>query len=412
MSPSSWPPNGFAEECLPTSDQSMESHLTWAEIDLSAIAHNVRELRRITAPRARVMIAVKANAYGHGAVQVARTGLENGADQLGVARIEEGIELRRAGIRAPILIFGYTPSCLAPVLVDHDLTASVFSLQGAARLDAALPGNRRLAVHLKVDTGMGRMGLLPDQRRCAACGVNPGPGAAEEVLGIAALKKLRLEGLWTHFAVSDEADKSYTRQQLQLFREFIQSLDDKGLTVGMHHAANSGAIIDMPESHLDMVRAGISVYGLYPSQHVDRNKIRLRPALALKARITHVKQVPAGTRISYGGTWQSSRPTTIATVPVGYGDGYSRSLSNQGQMLVHGRLAPIVGRVCMDLTMLDVGHIDDVRVEDEVVLIGRQGNEVISADDVAAQLNTINYEVVTALMHRVPRVYRLEDAPA
>jgi alanine racemase len=405
MSPNSWPPTGFAEECLPTSDKGMEPPLIWAEIDLAAIAHNVRELRRITAPRARLMIAVKANAYGHGAVQVARAGLENGVDQLGVARIEEGIELRRAGIRAPILVFGYTPACLAPVLADYDLTASVFSLQGAVLLDAALNKDRRVAVHLKVDTGMGRMGLLPDQRRYIADGVNPGPGAVEEVLGIAALKNLRLEGLWTHFAVSDEADKSYTRQQLQIFGELIQSLKDNGLAISIHHAANSGAIIDMPESHLDMVRAGISVYGLYPSRQVDMKKIDLRPALTLKARITHVKQVPAGTRISYGGTWQSSRPTTIATVPVGYGDGYSRSLSNRWQMLVHGRRAPIVGRVCMDLTMIDVGHIDDVRVEDEVVLIGRQGDEVISADDVAAQLNTINYEVVTALMPRVPRVY-------
>lgn len=391
---------------MPTSEYCTAPHLIWAEIDLAAIAHNVRELRRITDPRARLMIAVKANAYGHGAVQVARTGLANGADQLGVARIDEGVELRRAGIRAPILVFGYTPASLAPVLADHDLTASVFSLKGAALLDAALPRHQQLSVHLKVDTGMGRMGLLPDQRRCATEGVNSGPKAVDEILGIAALKNLRLEGLWTHFAVSDEADKGYTRQQLQMFEELIQDLGDKGLRIGIRHAANSGAIIDMPESHLDMVRAGISVYGLYPSPDVDTKKIRLLPALSLKARITHVKQVPAGTRISYGGTWQSSRPTTIATVPVGYGDGFSRSLSNRGQMLVHGRRASIVGRVCMDLTMLDVGHIDDVRVEDEVVLIGRQGDEVISTDEVAAQLNTINYEVVTALMTRVPRIYK------
>jgi alanine racemase len=391
---------------LPTSDHGTAPHLIWAEIDLAAIAHNVRELRRIIDPRARLMIAVKANAYGHGAVQVARTGLANGADQLGVARIDEGVELRRAGIRAPILVFGYTPAGLAPVLADHDLTASVFSLEGAALLDAALPGHQQLAVHLKVDTGMGRMGLLPDQRRCATEGVNSGPGAVDEVVGIAALKNLRLEGLWTHFAVSDEADKGYTRQQLQIFEKLIQDLEDKGLRIGIRHAANSGAIIDMPESHLDMVRAGISVYGLYPSPDVDTKKISLLPALSLKARITHVKQVPAGTRISYGGTWQSSRPTTIATIPVGYGDGFNRSLSNRGQMLVHGRRAPIVGRVCMDLTMLDVGHIDDVRVEDEVVLIGSQGDEVISTDEVAAQLNTINYEVVTALMARVPRIYK------
>jgi alanine racemase len=392
---------------LPISDKEIDTPLIWAEIDLTAIAHNVRELRRITDPHARLMIAVKANAYGHGAVEIARTALKNGADQLGVARIEEGIELRRAGIQAPILIFGYTPTKLVPIIVDHDLTASIFSLPGAARLNAALPKGRQLAVHLKVDTGMGRMGMLPDQRRCIGEGVDPGPGAIEEALGIAALKNLRLEGLWTHFAVSDESDKSYTLQQLQIFKEFIQGLADRGLTVGIRHAANSGAIIDMPESHLDMVRAGISVYGLYPSRQVDLKKIDLHPALTLKAKITHIKRVPAGTRISYGGTWHAPRSTTIATVPVGYGDGFCRSLSNRGQMLVHGRRVPIVGRVCMDLTMLDVGHIDDVRVEDEAVIIGRQGDEIISADEIATLLDTINYEVVTALMPRVPRIYMM-----
>jgi alanine racemase len=383
----------------------MKTHLIWAEIDLAAIAHNVRELRRITHPKAELMIAVKANAYGHGAVQVARAGLRSGAGQLGVARIEEGIELRRAGIRAPILVFGYTPAELVPDLIQHDLTASVFTLRGAEQLDAAVPKDLQLSVHLKIDTGMGRMGLLPDERRHAAGDLDQGPAAVQEVLSIAALKNLRLEGLWTHFAASDEADKNYTRQQFRIFESFIRKIKDKGLVVPMVHAANSGAIIDMPETHLDMVRAGISVYGLYPSRQVDLSRIDLHPALALKARITHVKQVPAGTRISYGGTWQASRPTTIATVPVGYGDGYSRLLSNQGQMLVHGRRAPIVGRVCMDLTMLDVGHIDNVKVEDEVVLIGRQGDETISADEMAAQLKTINYEVVTTLMARVPRVY-------
>ncbi len=383
----------------------MKTSLIWAEIDLAAIAHNVRELRRIIAPKAELMIAVKANAYGHGAVQVARAGLKSGADQLGVARIEEGIELRRAGIRAPILVFGYTSADLAPELVHYDLTASVFSLQSARQLSAALPTDEQLAVHLKVDTGMGRMGLLPDERRHTAGGADQGIKAVEEVMGIAALRNLRLEGLWTHFAASDEADKSYTRQQFRFFNSFIQQLKDRDMAVPMCHAANSGAIIDMPETHLDMVRAGISVYGLYPSREVDLKRIDLHPAMTLKARITHVKQVPAGTKISYGGTWQASRPTTIATVPVGYGDGYSRLLSNQGQMLVHGRRAPIVGRVCMDLTMLDVGHIDNVQVQDEVVLIGRQGDEILSADEVAARLKTINYEVVTAIMARVPRVY-------
>ncbi len=383
----------------------MGKPLIWAEVDLAAIAHNVRELRRIIQPRAELLVAVKANAYGHGAEQVARTALKNGADQLGVARIEEGLELRRAGIRAPILIFGYVPAASVADLIENDLTASVFSLRGAEQLNAAVPWERQLAVHLKIDTGMGRMGMLPNERRCAPQGADQGTDALQEALGIAALKNLRLEGLWTHFATSDEADKTYTRQQLKYFMDFIQSLKAEGVIGTTVHAANSGAIIDMPESHLDMVRAGISVYGLYPSSQVDLQRIDLRPALSLKARIVHVKQVPAGTRISYGGTWQAPRPTTIATVPVGYGDGYSRRLSNRGQMLVHGRRMPVVGRVCMDLTMLDVGSLESVRVGDEVVLIGRQGEETISADEMAAQLDTINYEVVTMLMARVPRVY-------
>jgi alanine racemase len=383
----------------------MQTPLIWAEIDLAAIAHNVQELRRITDPAARLLIAVKANAYGHGAVQVARTSLASGADWLGVARVEEGLELRRAGIRAPILVFGYSPVDWVPELLRHDLTASVFSLESARQMHAAVPEDQQLTVHLKVDTGMGRMGLLPDERRHAASGIDPATTAVTETLGIAALPRLRLQGLWTHFASSDEADKTYTRYQLRTFLDFIAQLQAQGLKVPMYHAANSGAIIDLPESHLDMVRAGISAYGLYPSREVNLKRIDLHPALALKARIVHVKQVPAGTRISYGGTWQAARPTTIATVPVGYGDGYSRQLSNQGQMLVHGRRAPIAGRVCMDLTMLDVGPIDNVQVGDEVVLVGRQGEETITADEIAAQLKTINYEVVTTLMARVPRIY-------
>jgi alanine racemase len=383
----------------------MQKPLIWAEVDLTAIAHNVQELRRITDPAARLLIAVKANAYGHGALQVAQTSLASGADWLGVARVDEALEIRRAGIRAPILIFGYSPADQVPELIRHDLTASVFSLEGARQLHDAVPKDRQLTVHLKVDTGMGRMGLLPDERRPSGGGVAPGTTAVAETLGIAALPRLRLQGLWTHFATSDEADKTYAHYQLRAFQDFVAQVRAQGLNVPMCHAANSGAIIDLPEAHLDMVRAGISAYGLYPSREVNMERLDLRPALALKARIVHVKQVPAGTRISYGGTWQASRPTTIATVPVGYGDGYSRKLSNQGQMLVHGRRAPIVGRVCMDLTMLDVGHIDNAQVGDEVVLIGRQGEETITADGIAASLETINYEVVTTLMARVPRLF-------
>lgn len=382
----------------------MHRPIIWAEIDLTAIAHNVRELRRITSPRSKLMVAVKANAYGHGAVQVARTALENGADKLGVARLQEAIALRQAGIDAPVLIFGLTFDDQVPELLEHRLTASVFSLEGARRLNDAVPNNLQLPVHIKVDTGMGRMGILTDDRRCRSNDSKKKDRTVDEIIGIAALEKLRIEGIWTHFACSDEADKTTTRQQLQSFNRLREQLAEQHVTIPFSHAANSGAIIDMPESHLDMVRAGISVYGLYPSQEVDKSRIELHPAMALKALISHLKQVPAGTRISYGGTWTAPRATTIATIPIGYGDGYSRLLSNRGQMLVHGQRASIVGRICMDLTMLDVGHIPNVKIADEVVIMGRQGEGFISADEIAAHLGTINYEVVTKVMARVQRI--------
>ena len=379
----------------------MPHPLIWAEIDLAAIAHNIRQLRRITHSKAQLMVAVKANGYGHGAVPVAKTAIQNGADQLGVARLQEGVELRQAGIQAPILVMGYTPANDIQALLDHNLMPTLFDLENARNMSSAvIAQNRTLACHIKVDTGMGRLGVP-----CDALTLDGGENTVDDIMTMAHLPGLELSGLFTHFATADAGDKSFAKTQFSRFQQLLTAVEAAGLKVPLKHAANSGAIIDLPETHLDMVRAGISVYGLYPSTEVDTKRIDLRPALQLKAKVINVKQVPAGTKISYGGTWEAPSPTTIATIPAGYGDGYSRLLSNRGTMLVHGTKAPIVGRVCMDLTMLDVGHIDDVEMEDEVVLIGRQGNEEITADDIADQLGTINYEVVTALMARVPRVY-------
>lgn len=379
----------------------MEKPLIWAEINLAALAHNVRELRRITDPKSKLLVAVKANGYGHGAVEVARTALKNGATHLGVARLHEGVELRKAGIAAPILIMGYTPSQYAMQLLTYHLTPTVYSLKNASNLSAAAAKqNQVLGTHIKVDTGMGRLGIQQDALR-----MNDTEAAVAEIAAIASLPALELQGIFTHFATADHQDKAYANRQFSRFQLLLSALDRAGQKVPMRHAANSGAIIDMPDTHLDMVRAGISTYGLYPSDEVNRSRINLIPAMHLKARIIHLKQVAANTRISYGGTFETEAPTTIATIPAGYGDGYSRLLSNQGHMLVQGRRAPIVGRVCMDLSMLDVGAIDGVQVGDEVVLIGRQGDAVISADEVAAATHTINYEVVTAVMARVQRVY-------
>jgi len=375
----------------------------WAEIDLDAIVNNVRELRRATRTGARVMAMVKANAYGHGTEAVARTALENGADCLGVSRIREAIDLRDAGFKVPILIFGRTPPSLALQVAAHDLTATLYDLPTAkAYSESAESRGETIRVHLKVDIGMGRLGILPDSRRPK----NGRPAAIAEVMQISRLPGLNVEGIYTHFATADSADKTYAHYQLEEFRSFLVELEQAGLKFQIRHAANSAAIIELPESHFDLVRPGISMYGLPPSSEVDLSNVRLIPAMTLKAQIVHVKSVDAGFKVSYGSTWEAPKPIVIATVPVGYADGFSRLLSNRGEMLVHGCKAPIVGRVCMDQTMLDVGHIPDVQVGDEVVIIGRQKEAAILADDIAAELGTINYEVVSSIMARVPRIYK------
>ena len=384
----------------------MDLPLIWAEIDLEAIAHNVRELRQITDPGANLMAVVKANAYGHGVVEVTRKALENGANCLGVARIEEGIELRKAGVNESVLIFGYTPPALAHKLILFDLTQTVWSFNAAQALsDVAISFNKQIKVHLKVDTGMGRLGLLPDCRRPPVAEQNLMGNAIREAASISSLAGLKLEGVYTHFATADSSDKSYAGKQFDIFLDFLNELSRTGMNPRLCHAANSAAIIDMPETYLDLVRAGIAIYGLYPSDEVNKRRIALKPAMTLKSKIVHLKKVLPGFNVSYGCTYQTPKSTTIASIPVGYADGFNRLLSSRGHMLVRGRRAPIVGRVCMDQTMLDVGHIPDVDLEDEVVIFGRQGFESITVDEIAETLNTINYEIVSALTARVPRIY-------
>ncbi|MCP4746910.1 MAG: alanine racemase [Desulfobacteraceae bacterium] len=377
----------------------MNNHLIVAEIDLEAIAHNVRELRRITGGHARLMIAVKADGYGHGALATARTALKNGASDLGVARIQEAIALRRHGIIAPILIFGYTPKERAADLWAYNLTASVYSLENARELSAAaVSAQKKITAHIKVDTGMGRLGLPCDPLRAKG-------SACADIQAIDELAGLDCQGVFTHFATSDEYDKTYTLYQFKLFRNLIAQLEGANIVFPVKHVANSGAIIDLPETHLDMVRAGICAYGLYPSDNVDKNRIVLKPAMELKTRILRVENVPKGACISYGCTYKTPAPTRIATIAAGYGDGFKRGLSNRGMALVNRRRVPVAGRVCMDLTMLDVGPDAAVHEGDEVVLIGRQGQASITADEIARKLNTVNYEIVTTLSSRVPRVY-------
>lgn len=384
----------------------MESLLVWAEVDLKAIAHNIRSLRKLADPSARLMAVVKANGYGHGANEAAKTALDNGAALLGVARAHEGVSLREAGFDVPFLVLSHSPPSIAKTLVDYDLTQTVSSFQGAEALNAAASGlEKKIKVHLKVDSGMGRLGIQPDCRRCNTEGLEATPSAVEEAASIVRLPHLELEGIFTHFATADDADKTYANQQFEIFMDFTEELKRAGIDPPVKHAANSAAIIDLPDTHLDMVRAGIASYGLWPSPEVNKSKIDLKPAMTLKTRVAHLKKVPAGQKFSYGITYETATPTTIATLPVGYADGLNRLLSSNGHMLVCGKKAPIVGRICMDQTMLDAGHIPEVELDSEVVIFGRQGDESITVDDYAARIQTINYEVVCSITNRVPRIY-------
>ena len=380
--------------------------LTWAEIDLGALAHNYRELRRVTASSAVMMAVVKADGYGHGAPQVARVALENGVGLLAVARMDEAVRLREAGISAPLLLFGHSLPAYVETLASMDIRAALNSLEGARNISAeAVRRRKTVKTHIKIDTGMGRLGLLADEIAIQTDSGKQLKRAINDILAIAALPGIEVEGIFTHFANADSRDKDHAITQLSRFTKLLETLKKHSFQVKYRHAANSAAIIEMPESHLDLVRPGIAQYGLWPSDEVDKQRIHLKPVMSIKSRVIQVKDVGADFAVSYGSTHVTPRPTRIATIPIGYADGYDRILSSNGHMLVKGVRAPIIGRVCMDLTMIDVGHVPNVSLEDEVVILGSQGDETISADEIAKRVGTINYEIVTSLTSRVPKVY-------
>ena len=380
----------------------MNTPLIQADIDLDAIAVNIRELKKVASPTARFMAVVKANAYGHGAVEVARKALGSGAHCLGVARAEEAVALRKAGIDARIIVLGYTPPELTRLALDNYLTLTVFDADTAQAIsDVAVAAGKTVTAHIKTDTGMGRLGLRP----AGESGESIDPDRVKTACRIARMPGLDLEGIFTHFAAADSADTAYTTKQFELFCDYVEKLRTSGIEFRLKHAANSAAILAHPRTHLDMVRAGIAMYGLNPSAQVNLDHLETRPVMALKTCLVHVKKVSKGFCVSYGMTHCTTAPTTIATVPLGYADGYSRRLSSRGQMLVGGIRVPIVGRVCMDLTMLDVGKVRDLKPGDEVVAFGRQQETEISADELAASLGTINYEIVSSLTARVPKIH-------
>lgn len=377
----------------------LHSEPLWAEIDLSAIRHNIREIRRVVGDQKAMLVVVKGNAYGHGAIQVANAVVREGVEYLGVARLSEAIVLRNAGIKVPILILGYTPPDCAPRLVDLKLTQTVHSCEYAERLASFLHcAKAKLTIHIKIDTGMGRLGLLPEN--------TPGQSSiVDRVESIARHGVFEMEGIYTHFAASDADCLDNAYQQLELFTQTLNSLKAAGYEFSCIHAANSAAILTMPEAHFNMVRPGIVTYGLYPSDSVDRSLLDLRPAMTVKASLVSVKEAPCGTTVSYGHTHVCEGNTRIGVVPIGYADGYDRFLSSKGIMLVHGKRVPVVGRVCMDQTMVDLGPESSAECGDEVVILGKQGDGSVTADDLALMLGTINYEIVARLMARVRRVY-------
>jgi alanine racemase len=365
---------------------------TWAEIDLGATAHNVRRIKDIVGPRVEVMAVVKAEAYGHGAIDVARTALASGASWLGVAALSEALPLRQAGLTAPILVMGWTPGWLARQAIENDVACAVFDLDTAGAFGrAAQEAERKARVHVKINTGMNRLGLMPDE-------------AAGAIDHMAAMEGLSIEGIFTHFSKADETDASHTHRQIERFNRALGDVQRRGIDIPLRHAANSPGILHFPASHFDMVRLGIAMHGLHPSHDVPAPS-DFRPAMTLKTMVAQVQTLPPGSEVSYGGEYVTRTRERIAVLPIGYADGFRRKPSHWGQVLVRGLRAPIVGRVCMDQIMIDVTRIPGVAQGDEVVLIGEQGEDRIRAEEVAIQLGTNNYEVASAIMARVPRLY-------
>lgn len=368
----------------------------WAEINLNNIIHNYQEVRRLVGPHVKIMAVVKANAYGHGVLEVAKTLEKAGADRFAVGLLNEAVHLRESGVTKPLMILGWTPVDDYPRALTHHIILTIFSLQEAQELSRiSLSMGQKACVHLKLDTGMGRIGFRPDA------------DSLEQISKIVTLPGLEVEGIFTHLAKADEQDKSYTILQLRLFEGFVRQVREKtGFIFPLRHTANSAAVIDHPEAYFDMVRPGIMLYGLKPSSEVRLEKVDLRQAMALYAQVAFAKEVPENTAVSYGGIFVTSGNSRIATVPLGYADGYSRLLSGRAEVICRGQRAPVIGRVCMDQLMFDASCLrQQVEQGDLVTLIGRGGEQFISVDELAGRMGTVNYEITCMLSARVPRIY-------
>ncbi len=365
-----------------------------AQIDVEAIAHNYRQIKKTIPKYTQIMAVVKADGYGHGAVEVAQILQQEGVDYLAVAIAAEGAQLREVGITAPILVLGYTPATSVGVLIENDLTQTIFSYEMAKYISyESSKIDKKVKIHIKVDTGMGRIGFLPH------------PTSIEEIVEINKLPNIDIEGIYTHFSSADEKDQTYTKKQNSIFNGFLKELSEVDIDIPIVHAANSAAIIMHKYTCSNMVRLGISLYGHYPSELAKSYLAGLVPAMSLKTQVVHIKEVPKGQSIGYNRKHTTKDVTKIATIPIGYADGYSRGLSNQGRVLIRGEYAPVIGNICMDQFMVDVTHINYVAVGDEVVLFGKQDDNEITVEEIANLLDTINYEIICMIGKRIPRIY-------
>jgi len=378
---------------------------TWAEIHLDRLEHNVQLIRQGLQPGCQIMAMVKADAYGHGAVPVARALCRFGVSWLGVSNLEEAIQLRQAGIQQPILVVSYTPPAEAARLAAHGITQTVMSVaHGLALSQAAVEAGVELSVHIKLDTGMSRVGFVCQQ-------VADVPKTIEEVSSVCCLPGLMAEGIFTHFACADDPQgDAFTKQQFELFMAVTDGLSRRGHRFALRHCCNSAATLRFPEMHLDMVRPGVVLYGLLPDSGLQTAYPHFQPVMELKTTISMVKELPADAPVSYNRTYYSTHSMRVATVPIGYADGYSRQMSNRAEMLVDGRRVPVIGRVCMDQCMLDVTDAPSVTEGTVVTVFGRDGGEALPVDELAAWMNSIHYEVVCLVSKRVSRLYMDADS--
>ncbi|MDM5154627.1 alanine racemase [Bacillus sp. DX1.1] len=368
---------------------------TIVEINLDAVKHNVREYKkRVNDKNIAMMAAVKANGYGHGAVEVAKSAIEAGVNQLAVAFVDEGIELREAGITAPILILGYTPVEATAEAIQYDIMMTIYRIEDLKGIDQVAERlGKKARIQVKIDTGMSRIGLQEEE-------VLP---FLEELKN---MKHVEVEGMFTHYSTADEIDKTYTIMQTTLFEKAVNTAKELRIHIPFIHSSNSAGSMELSNTFQNMVRVGIGIYGMYPSREVDHTVVAMQPALSLKSKVAHIKHAKKGRGVSYGNTYVTSGEEWIATVPIGYADGYNRLLSSKGHALINGIRVPVIGRVCMDQLMLDVTKAMPVQVGDEVVFYGKQGEEEITVEEIADMLGTINYEVTCMLDRRIPRVYK------